>query len=263
MHVSVVKFYHIGPESLIDLIHMNVPVTCKKSAQEQQCCSNTPRQQAVTGVGKTMEQGYIGQYQSHSQKQIAHAVVYEPGESAESGDHGLEHGQVESDVIKKVIVEVVYVEQRHSYVGQQHDHRNGLVVEQQHECGRQTYYEYQRRHIEQQEIPYITQIVQLKAVFDEAHDQCYRGYDQVEYEEHLESGPHLAQKILGIAQRTGVEHLRRIELLVTFKVFRCKEHRHYGLSHVHDQHEYVGDDRPVHHLRPLELRENVYGSQYH
>ena len=144
MDVTVVQLYHIGPELIVHLVHVHVPVSGQKTGGEEQSGCYTPRQQAVPGVCKTVEQRYVGKYKANAKQQIAQTVVYQSGQPAETGNHRLEHRQVESYVIEQIIIDIIYVKQRHAYICKQYDHSDGLVVEHQHKCGGQTHYEHQR-----------------------------------------------------------------------------------------------------------------------
>ena len=112
-----------------------MPVSGIKTRNQEHCSSNTPRQQTVPGVGKTVEQRYISKYQAYTQQQVTQPVVDQSGQSAYACNHRLEHRQIESYIIKQVIIQVIYVEQRNAYICQQYDHRDGLVVEHQHQSG--------------------------------------------------------------------------------------------------------------------------------
>ena len=114
---------------------MYVPVSGIKTSGKEQHRSYAPRQQAVAGVGKTMEQRYIRKYEPYAKQQIAQPVIYQPAQSAEARYHRLEHRQIETYVIKEIIVQIIYIKQRHAYIRKQDNHRNGLVVEYKHQGG--------------------------------------------------------------------------------------------------------------------------------
>ena len=133
--IPVVKFNHIGPVILIDLIGMYVPVSGKQTGRQEQCGGDTPGQQAVSGIGQTMEQRYIRKNQTYAKQQIAKTVVYQSGQTAETGHCRFEHGQVETYIVKKVIVQVIDVKQCDTDICQQNHHSDSLVVEYQHQRG--------------------------------------------------------------------------------------------------------------------------------
>ena len=56
MDILVVKFNHVSPVFLIHLIHMDMSVTGVQASSQKYGCSYSPWQQAVSGVGQTMEQ---------------------------------------------------------------------------------------------------------------------------------------------------------------------------------------------------------------
>ena len=174
----------------------------------------------MTRIRQTSEHQYTEKYKTETQQQIHHPVYYERRQIGKAGNCRLHQRHIITHVIEQIVIFIADIIYGESYVCQQNDERQCLIFYQQHQDCRQTYDVYECRQIDQQKIAEETTDINFRTQFRVATHHSHSNNKEVEQKKDVYGAQHFSKQIFGIAERTHIKNLGRIELLIAFQILR-------------------------------------------